>query len=117
MRYRAEDAEGDYTFGQNDANMLVDSPEAVAQAIKTRLGLRQGEWFLDSTEGVPYDTDILGMDTASTRDQAFQTAILDTTGVMQIADYASYLDPETREFTMAATVDTEYGQTTVTAST
>lgn len=117
MRYRALDANGDYTFGQNGANMLVDSPAAVAQAIDTRLKLLQGEWFLDRTKGVPYDTQIVGMDTAATRDQALQTVILDTQGVTQIADYASYLDPETREFTMAAVVDTEYGQTTVTTST
>lgn len=95
----------------------MDSPAAVAQAIDTRLKLRQGEWFLDSTEGAPYDTEILGTNTDSTRDQALQTVILDTQGVTQIADYASYLDPATREFTMAAVVDTEYGQTTVTANT
>lgn len=117
MRYRALDTNGDYTFGQNGANMLVDSPATVGQAIGTRLKLRQGEWFLDSTVGVPYDTQILGTDTESTRDQAMQTAILDTQGVTQIVDYASYLDPTTREFTMAAVVDTQYGQTTVTAST
>lgn len=36
MRYRREDDDGDYTFGQGDDTWLVNSPEAVAQAIKTR---------------------------------------------------------------------------------
>ena len=36
MRYRREDDDGVYTFGQGDDTWLVNSPEAVAQAIKTR---------------------------------------------------------------------------------
>lgn len=39
MRYRREDDDGDYTFGQGDDTWLVNSPEAVAQAIKTRFAL------------------------------------------------------------------------------
>ncbi|MBN3848615.1 hypothetical protein G3N58_17560 [Paraburkholderia sp. Ac-20342] len=113
MRYRQLDADGDYQLGGN-AVFLVDSPAAVAQAIQTRLGLIAGEWFLDQTAGTPYNTDILGAGTESTRDMAVQTAILDTQGVTGIADYASYLDPATRQFTVAATVDTQYGQTTIT---
>ena len=34
MRYRREDTEGDYTFGQGDDTFLIDSPECVAQAVK-----------------------------------------------------------------------------------
>lgn len=116
MRYRTLDANGDYTFGQNAANFLVDSPAAVAQAIQTRLKLLQGEWFLDQTAGTPYDTEILGAGTQSTRDLAIQTVILETQGVTEIVDYASYLNLSTREFTVAVTVNTIYGQTTITAT-
>lgn len=114
MRYRTLDANGDYTVGQNGSNFLVDSPAAVAQAIQTRLKLVTGEWFLDQTAGTPYYTDILGAGTGSTRDLAVQTAILETQGVTEIVDYASYLDPSTRQFIVAATVNTQYGQTTIT---
>lgn len=117
MRYRVLDANGDYTFGQNGANFLVNSPAAVAQAILTRLKLIQGEWFLDQTAGTPYSTDILGAGTESTRDLAVQTVILDTQGVTGIADYASYRNPTTREFIVAATIDTIYGVTTITTGT
>lgn len=51
MRYRREDPEGDYTFGQGDGTFLVNSPECVAQAVKTRFELWKGQWFLDTTEG------------------------------------------------------------------
>lgn len=114
MRYRTLDANGDYTFGQAGQNFYVDSPAAVAQAIQTRLKLIQGEWFLDQTVGTPYNTQILGAGTESTRDLAVQTVILETQGVNEILDYASYLNPSTRQFTVAATVDTIYGQTTIT---
>jgi hypothetical protein len=114
MRYRTLDANGDYTFGQNNANFLVDSPASVAQAIQTRLKLIQGEWFLDQTAGTPYNTQILGAGTEATRDLAVQTVILETQGVTEIVDYASYLDPSTRQFTVATTVNTQFGQTTIT---
>lgn len=114
MRYRTLDSNSDYTFGQNSANFLADSPAAVAQAIQTRLKLIQGEWFLDQTAGTPYNTQILGAGTESTRDLAVQTVILETQGVTEIVDYASYLDPSSRQFTVAATVNTQYGQITIT---
>jgi hypothetical protein len=114
MRYRTLDANGDYTFGQAGQNFLVDEPAAVAQAIQTRLKLIQGEWFLDQTVGTPYNTQILGAGTESTRDLAIQTVILETQGVTEIVDYASFLDPSTRQFTVAATVNTQFGQTTIT---
>lgn len=113
MRYRTLDANGDYTWGQAGQNFLVNSPAAVAQAISTRLKLIAGEWFLDQTAGTPYDQ-ILGAGTESTRDLAVQTVILETQGVNEIIYYASYLDPSTRQFTVAATVNTQFGQTTIT---
>ncbi|WP_144156565.1 hypothetical protein [Paraburkholderia sp. BCC1885] len=116
MRYRMLDANGDYTWGQAGQNFLINSPAAVGQAILTRLKLMQGEWFLDQTAGTPYDQ-ILGAGTESTRDLAVQTVILQTQGVSEIVEYASYLNPTTREFIWAVTVDTIYGTTTVTNGT
>ncbi|MCP1120119.1 hypothetical protein [Robbsia andropogonis] len=109
------DADGDYVMGGGQANFLIDSPDAVAQLIQTRFGLIQGEWFLDTSDGVPYD-DIVGHGTESTRDLTVQQVILETTGVTQILSYASSVDPSTRKFTVAATIDTNYGSTSVTGS-
>jgi hypothetical protein len=114
MRYRTLTESNDYSFGEAGQNFLVDSPAAVAQAIQTRLKLIQGEWFLDQTAGTPYNTQILGAGTQSTRDLAVQTVILETQGVTDIAEYASYLDPSTRQFTVSAVVNTQYGQVTIT---
>ena len=92
MRYRKLDANGDYTFGRSQANFLVNSPEAVAQAIQTRLALWEGEYFLDTSKGTPYWTQILGTGTWALYDQAIKDRILGTTGVLQIASYQSDYD-------------------------
>lgn len=114
MRYRMLDANGDTTFGQPGA-MLVDSPQAVAQAIKTRLALHTGTWFLDSREGTPYTEKILGYQNRAERDQALRERILDTPGVLELVEFSTNLDAE-RRYTVRATVTTKYGATKVTAT-
>ena len=111
MRYRALDPNGDSTFCSGNTRFLVNSPAAVAQAVKTKLGLLQGEWFLDKTKGVPYATQILGTATQATRDLAIQNAILNTEGVLDIAQYSSSVNPTTRAFSVTVTLDTIYGTT------
>lgn len=113
MRNRGESTTGDYRFGLSDAYFLVNSPEAVAQAIKTRLQLRTGEWFIDLEEGTPYSTQILGKGTQSLYDHAIQERILGTLGVSTITDYSSTLD-NTRKLTVSATVLTIYSDDAVT---
>lgn len=108
MRYRAQDTNGDYQFGQPNI-FLVDSAAAVAQAIKTRLLLMTNEWFLDEREGTPYIPDILGYGTYSTRDIAIRSRILGTPGVTEIIKYSS--DVEARRFTVEVTVMTSYSET------
>ena len=111
MRYRQLDANGDYAFGRG-GQFLVDSPEVVAQAIKTRLLLMAGEWFLDETEGTPYATQILGNNTQGTRDQAIKERILDTPGVDELTSYQSSVT--NRKLTIAARVATIYGVASIT---
>lgn len=116
MRYRALSPSGDYTFGQGRANFLVNSPATVAQAVLTRLLLLQGEWFLDTSDGTPYATQVLGTGTQATRDQAIKSRVLDTQGVTGIVAYASQVNADTRGFSVQMTIDTTYGQTQVTAA-
>jgi hypothetical protein len=113
MRNRGESATGDYRFGLSDAYFLVNSPEAVAQAIQTRLELRTGEWYLDLTEGTPYSTQILGKGTQSLYDHAVQERILGTPGVSAITNYSSTLD-SARKLSISATVLTIYSEDAIT---
>lgn len=107
MRYRALDENGDYTFGRGKDNFLVNSPDMVRQSIQTRLLLIRGEWFLDKTEGTPWDK-VIGKGTNKTHDLVIQTRILQTKGVSSIVQYQSQVDPVTRSLSIAALVITIY---------
>lgn len=114
MRYRREDENGDYTFGQGDNAFLVNSPETVRQAILTRLELWQGEWFLNTQEGTPYQQSVVGKQQADVASLAIRDRISRTPGVRSILSSGSTFDGNTRRFTFTATVDTVYGQITLT---
>lgn len=109
MRYRKLDANGDMRFGHGQTDFYRDVPEAPAQAVQTRLFLRLGEWFLDTTDGTPWDTEILGAHTQNTRDAAIRERIEETAGVASLDAYSSTFDPNTRLFTVQATITTVYG--------
>ena len=114
MRVRKLDANGDYTIGQGEANFWINSPEGVAQKVKTRLGLWQGEWFLDNTIGTPYLQQILGYNTASLRDIAIRTIILETNGVSALTNYSSVVGGNgPRGLVVSGTITTIYSKTAV----
>jgi hypothetical protein len=116
MKYRKLDTDGDYTFGLGDSDFYSDTPEAVAQAVLTRLKLDQGEWFLDINEGTPYSTEILGTGTIGRYDFAIKDRIINTFGVQQIREYYSYIDPNDRSSHIFCVIDTIYGQTNLQAT-
>ncbi len=111
MRYRKLTADGDYSFGGGQLDFYRDVPEAVGQAVETRLLLFLGEWFLDIDEGTPYLQGVLGKHSKETADITIQTRILNTQGMVDISDYVSVIDGETRGMTVSATIDTIYGPT------
>lgn len=106
MRVRALDANGDMQFGLSQSNFLINSPEAVAQCINTRLGLIKGEWFLDSSEGTDWAGKILGRHGKASYDGEIRRVIAGTQGVAQITAYASNLTD--RKLTISASVLTLY---------
>jgi hypothetical protein len=110
MKYRALDSLGDYTVGRP---FLVNSPGAVAQAIGTRLKLWRGEWFVDLSDGTPYNEDVLGKRSNRNPESAIKQRILATPGVTAITTFSSSFDGDSRLLTINATVDTLYGPVTV----
>lgn len=115
MRYRREDDDGDYTFGRGDDTWLINSPEAVAQAIKTRFLLWYGQWFLDTKTGTPWIQSVLGKQKPEIYNMAIRQRILDTAGVDSISEFNTTVDTSNRRVTFTATVNTIYGTTTVTS--
>lgn len=110
MRYRKLDSAGDMLFGQQQADFWRDSPEAVAQAVLTRLRLWAGEWWLDTTEGTPYQQAALGTGKRQTIEPAIRARILGTQGVTGIDSISLSFDADARAATIAATIRSEYGQ-------
>ena len=113
MIYRAQDNNNDYTFGSGINNFLQNTPDAVAQAVQTRLKLWSGEWFLDVTDGTPFLSGILGKYTNDTVDQLIKQRILETQGVKSILDYQGVYNGDNRSYTVSATIDTVYGLTDI----
>lgn len=113
MKVRKLTAAGDYRLGHGDKDFLIDNAEGVAQNVMTRLALWQGQWFLDTSEGTPWLQQILGKHNAV--DAVIKTRILETPGVIAISAYESILNPDTRSMTVTATLETEYGQETITS--
>ncbi|MEI2267162.1 hypothetical protein [Erwinia sp. CGal63] len=115
MRYRREDSSGDYTFGKGDDAFLVNSPECVAQAIKTRLQLWYGQWFLDTTQGTPWLQSLTGKQNSQAMELVLRQHILATEGVTSILAFKSTFSPSSRRAVITVTVETRYGTTTVTS--
>lgn len=109
MRVRKQDEAGDFVFGSG-SDFFVNEPSAVAQAVQTRLLLFSGEWFVDTSEGTPWNTQILGKYTSKAYDAVLKSRILGTPGVKQISKYSSSVDARARTLSVTATIDTIYGE-------
>ncbi len=114
MRVRNIDpASGGRQFGGGAASFLVNSADAVALCVRTRLALWKSEWFLNLPDGMDWGNSVLGKYTEAKRDIAIKARILGTPGVMQIVSYSMSLDRFSRRLTGSVTISTVYGQTTV----
>lgn len=113
MRYRKLSPMGDYTFGNGLQDFYIDVPAAPGQAVKTRLLLWLGEWFLDNTVGTPYLEGILGKHSQTMADTTVQDRTLGTQGVTAISSFQSTIDPVDRSYSVQMTIDTQYGTTPV----
>ncbi len=111
MRYRKLSPTGDYVFGGTGNNFYINVPQAVAQAVQTRLALWAGQWFLDTTDGTDWNAQVLGNRTQGTRDAVIRARILGTPGVTALTNYSSQTTDDTRQWTAQGTVTTQYGQT------
>lgn len=112
MKIRKLSPTGDFAFGNSQNNFISNSPETVAQLVLTTLRLIQGEWYLDVTAGTPYFQGIIGKHSQDLADATLVAVISNVQGVVNIVNYQSTLDPETRQYSsVKGTINTVYGQT------
>lgn len=113
MKYRQQTADGDMVFGNGDLDFYINNPEAVGQAVETRLRLWLGEWFLDITEGTEYQTNVLGTGKSQSAGPVIRQRILETEGVTEIVSFDLTIDANSRQLTIRSTINTLYGQTSI----
>ena len=93
---------------------VVTDNEAIGQHARQRLGTFAGEWFLDTTCGVPWLTDILGQSYDPALGEAVVKAeLLNTDGVVEITGFNVSFVRYTRELVIKSiTVTTDYDMET-----
>lgn len=93
------------TFGELDLStddlVFVTGADAVAQHLKIRLRLIQGEWFLDTRVGIPYYSQIwVKNPNIGAIQTVFRQAIVTTPGVESLERLDSDFNASTREYTL-----------------
>lgn len=111
MKTRKLDPSGDMVLGHGSSDFYQNSPDGVAQCVKTRLALWRGQWFIDIDEGTPWIQQILGHRSAV--EAVLRERINQTPGVKAITSMETIFDPEERRMTVTVEIDTHFGQTTI----
>jgi hypothetical protein len=82
----------------------------VLQNIRQALGAFRGEWFMDTTVGVPWFQTIFQKGTSKAeRDAVLSAAILGAPGVIQLASFSSTVDYATRSMAVSFAANTVNG--------
>jgi len=116
MRYRRETGSGDYTFGHANADFYIDEPGAVGQAVKTRPRLFLGEYFVDTSLGMPWQTQVFGYTRKDSYDAAVRLCISETQGFLAFVSYSSVLDSTQRILHIRSTITTIYSNQPISLS-
>ncbi len=99
----------DLVFENGDL-ILIDGAERVYQQIKITLLTFLGEWFLDTTFGIPYFEQIFGkVGRSSTIENIFRAKISEVPDVTSIPSLTVSLDNATRICTVQFNAMTEFG--------
>lgn len=89
---------------------LIDGAERIAQQIKITLKFMLGEWFLDTSKGVPYLERILVKNPNMNHIRAiFRERILDVPGVTGINKLSLALDRKNRALSVSFEAETTAG--------
>lgn len=89
---------------------LISGLSLVQQRLKQSLLFFLGEWYLDTTDGVPYYQDILiKAPVQVTVESIFKATILETPDVLELKKFEVTYDNTERRFTLDFGVSTTYG--------
>ena len=99
----------DLVFHNNDL-LLIDNAERIGQQIKITLQFWFEEWFLDTTQGIPYLQYIcIKNPNLQHIRQIFRNAILSVPGVDSVSELTLNVDARTRTLEVVYTANTSEG--------
>lgn len=102
-------ASGDLAMKGRDL-FVINNAERVAQQILITLRFWLGEWFLNTTEGVPYlEYVLIKTPNLSHIRQIFTEAIMKVEGVSKVTSMELAFDRENRQLHVTYEAVTEYG--------
>lgn len=120
LRVRRVDSARDMTFGKGRSNYAATA-EATAQRLQCEIQLILGEWFLDTSAGVPWwqpsDSDVPpimgapGPRNLSYAEGVLKAKILSVDGVDSIQAFAMSFVSSTRKLSVSCTLTTVDGDT------
>lgn len=96
----ALDSSGDILIVKNEMVIVTGTP-AVTQHLSIRFKLFLGEWFLDTTAGVPWFRDVLVKGTSfAVVDKVLRNTILETPNVLELLNFDFVFNSFKREATL-----------------
>ncbi len=94
------DIDWDLAMEDNEL-VLIDGSEEIAQLVQQRVGTFLGEWFLDSSIGVPYFQQILKKNPdPAVIDAVLKKTISQTDGLLELTAMDIDIDAATRTLTV-----------------
>jgi len=112
------DSSNDITITDGDLVLTTTNTEMCVQTLGITLNTYQGEWFLDTTFGVPYLQEIVGVARKKdTVDKIFLSYISENAYVDNIDSYSSSYDRDERYYTMTVTLTVAESTVSTTFST
>lgn len=88
--------------------LCLDQQELIRQRLVINLKLFLGEWFANTTIGIPYFESVFGKNTKKVADAVFKTAIRNSEGVIRITDFLSSVSTD-RQYSLTFSVLSESG--------
>lgn len=105
--------DGDIALDSAGNLSTAEGAEGLRQKIESRLTLWLGDWFLNTTSGIPFLQNLIGRSTSGIAEQTagaiISREVVKEPEVLSVKQSETQLDRRNRKFTYRAFVNTIYG--------
>lgn len=104
MKIRRIDSEGDWDYGHSQSSYYIDNAQAVGLNIVTRLREWYRDCFFAEENGIDYPTRLGNFNQKENLDDDIKNVIMNSTDVVDITEFISTFDRNTRHYSCQAKV-------------